>query len=379
MHESEAMAVLVSAQGIGYAGREAALRAAGSARALLQEPGIAAAALGARGVQALRKALQDADRLLERLCDVHLIVRGSEGYPGRLLRTARPPHLLFCMGRAMLDDDAALAVVGTRQPTAYGLRHTHAIAKGLAEAGVCVVSGLALGIDAQAHEGALACGGRTIAVLGSALDQMYPAQNAGLMARIVERGGSVVSEYPPGVGPTRYSFLERNRIIAGLSQGVLVTEGARRSGALSTVHHALDEGREVFALPGDVDRVTAQLPNQLIAEGAQPVACAADVLGALSRLPASLHAEPDKPKHPAGGRLPQRDAAPAAPVPAAQEPPAPSKEEAKILGLLAHEDMDFDRLCEQTGMDSDELGALLVMLELDGRIEALPGERYRHA
>ena len=377
MHESEAMAVLVSAQGIGYAGREAALRAAGSARALLREPGAAAASLGERRMLALRSAVQDADRLLERLYagGVHLIVRGSEGYPERLLRTARPPHLLFCLGQAMLHDDKALAIVGTRQPTAYGLRHTHAIAKGLAGAGVCVVSGLALGIDAQAHEGALAGGGRTIAVLGSALDQMYPAANAKLMARIVEQGGSVVSEYPPGVGPTRYSFLERNRIIAGLSQGVLVTEGARRSGALSTVHHALDEGREVFALPGDVDRITAQLPNQLIAEGAQPVSCAADVLGALTSLPAAPHAEPDKPKRP-GRAAQQRTSAPDAQA-AAQEPA--SGEAAQILALLAREDMDFDRLCEQTGMDSDALGALLVMLELDGQIESLPGERYRHA
>lgn len=383
MHESEAMAVLLSAR-IGYAAREAALMRAGSARALLGEPGAYAQALGEKGLGALRRAMESADRLLETLYDggVHLIVRGSEGYPERLLQTARPPHLLFCLGRAALDDEAALAVVGTRRPSAYGLRHTHAIARELAAAGVCIVSGLALGIDAQAHEGALAGGGRTVAVLGSALDRMYPMENAALMARIVEAGGSVISEYPPGTAPTRYSFLERNRIIAGLSLGVLVTEGGKRSGALSTAHHALEEGREVFALPGDVDRESASLPNRLIAEGATPVACGGDVLRLLVRERADGRAQRMRPAREDGtsavGAAGRGEPAAGSP-PAAQEAEAPNDREAAVLALLSQSDMDFDQLCARTEMDSDELGALLMLMELDGRIESLPGDRYRHA
>ncbi|MBR5560288.1 MAG: DNA-processing protein DprA, partial [Clostridia bacterium] len=282
-------------------------------------------------------------------------------------------------------------VVGTRRASGYGLRHTRTLARELAAQGMCIVSGLALGVDGAAHEGALDAGGRTVAVLGSALDKMYPPENKDLMARILDMGGSVVSEYPPGTAPTRYSFLERNRIIAGLSLGVLVTEAPARSGALSTAQRALDEGREVFAIPGDIDRATSQLPNRLIAEGAHVVTCAGDILRQIVIEPdsapkrkkkdidqtkqAEKAARPKKPKAPREERdvpAPQQ----AAPQSSAREMDA---QEQAVYGVLKAGEADFDTLSERTGIEASELGSLLLMMELDGLIEALPGCMYRLA
>ena len=394
MNESEAMAVLVAAKGVGYGRREAALALAGSARAVLEEPAAYGAQLGQAGVTALRRSLETAEAMLEKLWadGVHLIVRGSEGYPNLLSQTAKPPHLLYVLGGANLCDRFPLAVVGTRRASGYGLRHARTIAREMAEQGVCVVSGLALGIDGAAHEGALDAGGRTIAVLGSALDKMYPPENKDLMARILDAGGSVVSEYPPGTAPTRYSFLERNRIIAGLSLGVLVAEAPARSGALSTAQRALDEGREVFAIPGDIDRATAQLPNRLIAEGAHVVTCAGDVLrqiviepgvepkrGKKEKTEAAEAAREEKAARPKRKKAPRGE-------PAEQRKEAPAQpareldlQEQAVYAALQRGETDFDSLCEQTGMDATELGSLLLMMELDGLIEALPGCMYRLA
>ncbi|MBQ6858495.1 MAG: DNA-processing protein DprA [Clostridia bacterium] len=390
MRESEAMAVLVAAQGVGYAAREAALRAAGSAMALLAEPKHYAKQLGEKGLSALRRSMADGQVMLDTLYaqDVHLIVRGSEGYPPLLAQTARPPHLLFVLGKADLCDRFPLAVVGTRRAGAYGLRHTRMLCRELAGAGMCIVSGLALGIDSAAHEGALDAGGRTIAVLGGALDRLYPAGNRGLMERILAGGGSVVSEYAPGFAPTRYSFLERNRIIAGLSLGVMVTEAPARSGAMSTAQRALDEGREVFALPGDIDRENSRLPNRLIAEGAHPVTCAGDVLSQMVIEPgrAPARAKEKAADEKAAGikagneKAESRIAAQGKAAPAALGlTPDMDPGERKILELLLTGDLDFDQLCEGTGMDADELGAALMMLELEGKINALPGCMYRLA
>ena len=226
MLESEAMAILVGA-GVSYGRREAALRAAGGALAILEEPEAYAAQLQARGVALVRRAWTDRARMLDELerKGMALVPRGDEYYPPLLRHIAHPPHLLYVYGQTDLTDQFPVAVVGTRRASAYGLNHTRQMAAELANVGVCIVSGLALGIDAAAHTGALDAKGRTVAILGSALDQPYPAENRPLMRRILESGGSVVSEYPPGTVPTKYSFLQRNRIIAGMSLGTLVTEG----------------------------------------------------------------------------------------------------------------------------------------------------------
>lgn len=367
MLESEAMAILVGA-GVSYGRREAALRAAGSALAILAEPGLYAAQLQEKGLALLRHALADEARLLDGLAKkkMALVLREDAQYPPLLRQIAHPPHLLYVYGETDLTDRFPVAVVGTRRASAYGLTHTREIAAELAQTGVCVVSGLALGIDAAAHTGALDGGGRTVAVLGSALDKPYPQENEPLMRRILESGGSVVSEYAPGTPPSRYSFLQRNRIIAGMCLGTLVTEGPRRSGALNTATRTLENGREVFALPGNVDSPGAQLPNMLISEGARLVTGAADILSALVIEPK------DAPKAAQAAVAPME-------TPAEKKPHIPGgldeTQRAICAALLAGE-ADFDALCAVSGLESDELGALLIEMEMDGLVTPLAGTRY---
>lgn len=367
MLESEAMAILVGA-GVSYGRREAALRAAGSALAILAEPGLYAAQLQEKGLALLRHALADEARLLGGLTKkkMALVLREDAQYPPLLRQIAHPPHLLYVYGETDLTDRFPVAVVGTRRASAYGLTHTREIAAELAQTGVCVVSGLALGIDAAAHTGALDGGGRTVAVLGSALDKPYPQENEPLMRRILESGGSVVSEYAPGTPPSRYSFLQRNRIIAGMCLGTLVTEGPRRSGALNTATRTLENGREVFALPGNVDSPGAQLPNMLISEGARLVTGAADILSALVIEPK------DAPKAAQAAVAPME-------APAEKKPHIPGgldeTQRAICAALLAGE-ADFDALCAVSGLESDELGALLIEMEMDGLVMPLAGTRY---
>ena len=367
MLESEAMAILVGA-GVSYGRREAALRAAGSALAILAEPGLYAAQLQEKGLALLRHALADEARLLGGLAKkkMALVLREDAQYPPLLRQIAHPPHLLYVYGETDLTDRFPVAVVGTRRASAYGLTHTREIAAELAQTGVCVVSGLALGIDAAAHTGALDGGGRTVAVLGSALDKPYPQENEPLMRRILESGGSVVSEYAPGTPPSRYSFLQRNRIIADMCLGTLVTEGPRRSGALNTATRTLENGREVFALPGNVDSPGAQLPNMLISEGARLVTGAADILSALVIEPK------DAPKAAQAAVAPME-------APAEKKPHIPGgldeTQRAICAALLAGE-ADFDALCAVSGLESDELGALLIEMEMDGLVTPLAGTRY---
>lgn len=367
MLESEAMAILVGA-GVSYGRREAALRAAGSALAILAEPGLYAAQLQEKGLALLRHALADEARLLGGLTKkkMALVLREDAQYPPLLRQIAHPPHLLYVYGETDLTDRFPVAVVGTRRASAYGLTHTREIAAELAQTGVCVVSGLALGIDAAAHTGALDGGGRTVAVLGSALDKPYPQENEPLMRRILESGGSVVSEYAPGTPPSRYSFLQRNRIIAGMCLGTLVTEGPRRSGALNTATRTLENGREVFALPGNVDSPGAQLPNMLISEGARLVTGAADILSALVIEPK------DAPKAAQAAVAPME-------APAEKKPHIPGgldETQRAICAALLADEADFDALCAVSGLESDELGALLIEMEMDGLVMPLAGTRY---
>lgn len=401
MTHEQAMALLVMTRTLSYARRQAGLEAAGSSLALVGEPEAYAAQLGAQGAAQLRRMVQRAPRLLDALEEggVHLIARGGAGYPACLAQTHRPPHLLFALGCPDIADSFPVAIVGTRRASEYGLRHTYAIAAELARAGVCVVSGLALGIDAQAHRGALFAHGRTVAVLGGALDRFYPEENRQLMERILAEGGTVVTEYPPGTPPGRYSFLERNRIIAGLSLGVVVTEGGRRSGAQRTVREALDEGREVFALPGSVDSEGSALPNSLIADGAHLIASGADVLRALVIEPEGVYRadSPGKTEHPraqdtGSGSGPaqthRREAVPPLDKPSpgdAQEngagaarisPDGLDDAQRTVYMALSEGEMDFDALCERTQIPAHELGALLTLMELDGLICCRAGLRY---
>ncbi|MBR1408254.1 MAG: DNA-processing protein DprA [Clostridia bacterium] len=383
MTEALAMAVLAGALPAYGRRNRALLAAGGSAERLCRDPGAFGELLGPEAVAAVRKGWLEAERLagtLERE-RITLLLRDDAGYPSLLREIHNPPHVLFVAGEPELSDPVCIAAVGTREPSEYGLRHARRIASELAEAGCCVVSGLALGIDAACHRGALDARGRTVAVLGGALDEFYPKENRPLMERILSEGGSVVSEYPPGTKPSRYSFLHRNRIIAGMALGVFVAEGRQRSGALRTAGCALEEGRDVFALPGNIDEATSSLPNQLISEGAKPVTCASDILCEL-RLTESAPAI----KRRSGAPAQTSTKRPAKPHPAAQQPEAQQavlsvpegigEREESVCRALLSGTQDFDELTAATGLADDELGALLIEMELDGLIEALPGNRF---
>jgi len=209
--------------------------------------------------------------------DTRFVTSAEAGYPALLREIAAPPPVLYYMGELLETDRAAVAIVGTRRITAYGREVTAKIASGLARAGVTVVSGLARGVDGVAHQAALDAGGRTIAVLGSGLNQIYPPEHRNLARRICEQG-AVVSDYLPDTPPDGPNFPPRNRIISGLSLGVVVVEAPERSGALITVDFAADQGREIFAVPGPVTSANSSGCNRLIREGARVVRSAEDVL-----------------------------------------------------------------------------------------------------
>lgn len=319
------MALLVGAWGVSHGMRKNALRMAGSALDVMREPERFASVLGAQGVRAVRAQMRDAQQTLNRLAEMgaEIVAMGDEEYPEMLTKIARAPHVLFVLGKRDLRHDLPIAIVGTRSASEYGLTHARAIATGLVAGGACIVSGLALGIDAAAHEGAVEAGGPTVAVLGGGLDCFYPEANRGLMERILATGGSVITEYPLGVKPTRYTFLQRNRIIVGLSKGVLVVEGPQHSGAMGTAHCAMEEGRELYALPGDVDKPNSVLPNLLIAEGAHPATCADDILLTLDRVvpPVGLRLKRMMARRDAKEKAEKREAEP----PAGKDEPAQSE------------------------------------------------------
>lgn len=392
--EAEAMAILVSSVRA-YGRRARVLSMAGSALSLLKDPGRFASALRQEDFLALRKGIAGAEETLDclRRDGVSLILPDGPGASHLLSETRHPPHVLFCLGLADLTDPFPVGCVGTRDPSPYGIRSARRITRELAEAGCCIVSGLALGIDSACHEGAMAGGGRTVAVLGSALNRLYPRQNAGLMERILSAGGSVVTEYPPGTFASRFSFPERNRIIAGLSLGVFVVEGRERSGALSTATLAASEGREVFSLPGSVEEPRSRLPHRLISEGAKLVTCGADILSEfviepsvrLGNIVSDAEGtgrdalKPGEKQSPAqtsslmvrseNAALSQKEER----TVAYRVPTGLGKMEERICQAILEGPVDFDELCERTGIPGGEMGALLIEMELDALVETLPG------
>ncbi len=305
---------------------------------------LAAAGLDARTSAALLAARErlDLDAELDRAAraGVRLLTIEDAAYP-RLLREAPgAPPLLYVRGSLSAADDRAVAVVGTRSPTAYGREATRHLAGALAQGGITIVSGLALGVDAIAHTAALEAGGRTVAVLGCGVDRPYPERNRALAERIVARG-ALVSDYPLGTVPAAANFPPRNRIISGLSRGTLVVEAGARSGALITVEFALEQGREVLAVPGPIFSRQSEGTLQLIRDGAALVACADDVLNALDMRVSDL-------QHTAWAELP------ADPI------------EAAVLAQLSHEPRHIDELGRTAGLPAATVAATLALLELKG-------------
>jgi DNA processing protein len=268
--------------------------------------------------------------------------RGRPGYPPLLAQLYDPPAELYVRGDLQILDESAVAIVGARSCSPYGSQVARSLARELAAAGLVVVSGLARGIDGEAHRGTLEAGGRTVAVLGCGIDRDYPRSHAELALRIREQG-AVVSEYPPGVEPAPWRFPARNRIIAGLCVATVVVEARERSGALITADFALELGREVFAVPGEITSALSAGTNDLLRQGAAPLLAAADVLAALG-----LEQAPRR----AG---------------------AVSEAAALVLAEVTDGACDVDGLVRATGHSTGEISAALVELELAGLVTAAEG------
>lgn len=293
---------------------------------------------------------RQARRCLEGL-EARIVSFWDEDYPDQLKQIHDPPALFYLLGTLPTSD--AFAIVGSRKATTGGLQLTREIAAEIASHGVIIVSGLARGIDTAAHTGALDVDGSTIAVLGCGIDRIYPPENVRLFKQILEKN-AIISEYPPGTPPLAGHFPGRNRIISGLSRGVLVVEAANGSGSLITSDFALEQGREVFAVPGAVKSRTSSGPNRLIKEGAQIVTEADDIL------------QPLWPKRPSRK---QQDAD-------AQFVARLDDVQSKIYKLLDSDPQHIDEICRKCNLTPMDVSAILLDLELQGGVQALPGRNY---
>ena len=275
------------------------------------------------------------------------ITLGDEDYPHALLEIHDPPTALFAMGRIELLNTPAIAVVGSRSATAQGKLDAQELARALADAGFCIVSGLAHGIDAAAHRGALQARASSIAVVGTGLDRVYPAGNRALALELA-RTGAIVSEFPLGTAPLPPNFPRRNRLISGLSRGVLVVEAALGSGSLITARAALEQGREVFAMPGSIHSPVARGCHQLIREGAKLVETAEDVLVELRTGSARVATQPL--------------------LPGIADP---------LLDALGFAPGSVDALVARTHFDAGEIAARLTALEIAGHVARIPGGLFQ--
>lgn len=287
---------------------------------------------------------------------------GEPDYPEALAHLPQPPAGLFARGRVELLKRPGIAVVGSRRHTAYGRDATVSLVVGLVRAGYVVISGLARGIDGIAHETALDVGADTVAVLGCGLDVPYPPEHAALAERIAVHG-CLVTEFPPGTPPLKYHFPQRNRIISGLARAVLVVEATERSGALITANYALEEGKEVFAVPGPIHSASSRGTNRLIQDGAGVATSAADLLGVLD---AGTH----PPADPHGAASPASDAAGASPAAGA------SRLALRIWETLDSGERDLEDLTSDLAAAPDAVAAALLELELAGLVLRAPGPRF---
>ena len=286
-----------------------------------------------------------------------LMTLADADYPPALLEIADPPAVLYCKGQRSLLSQPGLGVVGSRNATPQGERDAEAFARALSDAGLTIISGLALGIDAAAHRGGLAGAGSSVAIIGTGLDRIYPARNKALAHQLAERG-VIVSEFALGTPPLPGHFPRRNRLISGLSRGVLVVEAAPDSGSLITAKVAAEQGREVFAIPGSIHSPLARGCHALIKQGAKLVESAADILDELAwqqRLAPPVH--------------PEALAGAVESLPESQPDP--------VLGALEGAPSTLDTLAQRTGLTLEALSAKLLTLELDGQIASLPGGRYQ--
>jgi len=318
---------------------------------------------GVRGVTpAIREAIThgswrdfaEAECLRLAASGARIVTFTSADYPKSLFEIPDPPPFLYVRG-ALRCHETAVAIVGSRRATAYGLQATARLAEALAVHGVAVISGMARGVDTAAHKGALAAGGRTVGVLGCGIDRVYPPENRRLFQEVAEKGG-LVSEFPLGTLPLAENFPRRNRIISGLSRGVLVVEAAENSGSLITAQYALEHGRDVFAVPGNISFATSRGSNRLIKQGAKLVDCVEDILEEL----------------PGFGNVSAT---------AGQQSTGPrsfslTPKEAAIYEVLARSPLHIDDIIAQTELTAGEVSSMLLHLELKGAVTPLPGTHY---
>lgn len=365
---------LVLARGIGAATQRNLLAAFGLPEAIFSAPRHAVqSVIGAKLADALLAPPDEAE--IARTLDWaarpgnHILTLADSDYPPALLESADPPVLLYVKGDlSALHAANPLAIVGARTATPQGLANARAFAQHLTEHGWIIISGLAQGVDAAAHEGALAAaGGQTIAFVGTGLDRVYPAAHRDLAHRIAAQG-ALVSEFPLGTPPRPGHFPRRNRLIAGLARGVLVVEASLQSGSLITARLALENGREVFAIPGSIHSPQARGCHRLIREGAKLVETAADIL---EELPLRVAPAPAQPAVP-----------PAQPTPApvrkgTPEPPKPAAEsgdkEAAVLTAMGFDPIDFDTIAEQSHLTAADLQVILLQLEITGKVGRMAG------
>ncbi len=359
--DAESWLFLLHAPGIGSRTFGRLLAALGTPAAILASPRRELEALGLKAPALDYLSARDRDSLRADLDwleqpNNHLLTLEHSDYPDLLREIPDPPPLLFVHGDPAMLSAPQIAIVGTRNPSTPGRETAQGFARLLAGAGLTVTSGMALGIDAAAHEGALGAG-TTLAVTGTGLDRVYPARHRELAHRIAANG-ALVSEFPPGTPPTAQNFPRRNRIISGLSLGTLVVEAALRSGSLITARCAAEQGREVFAIPGSIHNPLARGCHALIRQGAKLVETGADIIEELGALLGGLDAAADTP---------------------ATEPPAAREldpEYQRLLEQLGYDPVPVDLLVQRTGLTAEAVSSMLLILELEGQVAALAGGRY---
>lgn len=301
---------------------------------------------------------------------VQILTAGDAGYPRRLLAIADPPLVLYYKGQLpQFDREAAVAVVGTRHASAYGLMAAERFGRQISGHGGLVVSGMAAGIDAQAGWGAVRCGAPTVGVLGGGVDVVYPASNRALY-EAVEANGCLISEYPPGTAPSRWTFPKRNRIISGLSLAVLAVEAPEKSGTMITVRDAQKQGRDLFVVPGQISSPFCAGTNGLLQEGARAATCGWDIMrNYASRFPDKLH-EALCERAPAPKPVKTEVKKTVTPVPAGA-----TAEEQAVLDALAEGERNYDEIIALSGLPAGKALAVLTMLEIKGMVKTLPGSR----
>ncbi len=354
--------ILSQTPGIGVSGFWQCVRYFGSPAAVLESsekeiaqiPGIRKNQIqGLLGAETLRSGcVEELERIIE--SGGKCISFTDKLYPEQLKEIHDPPPLLYVLGDVGLLSRPGIGIVGSRAATSYGNRIALNLAKKVAEQGVAIVSGLALGIDTQAHKGALAAGGTTIAVLGCGVDVVYPKQNLHLFREIQEYG-AIVSEYPLGTTPEGFRFPARNRIIAGLSQGVLVVEAARKSGSLITAQLALDGGRDVYAVPGQVDSYKSEGTHWLLQQGAKLVQSERDILEDFA-LSIEMNQNDDTD---------------------VVLPPSLDRRAARLYDCIEAYPQSRNEVISKASLNISEISELLLVLELEGLIEILPGDEIR--